>query len=100
MGWQKRSSGIRYESYIRHVFIIGGIIKTIIRMALYSKACQKCDSAENIREEAEEREFPKNFEGRSKIMEASANMKMVEDSFNNLFLSLSSTITSMIKINY
>ena len=37
------------------------------------------------REEAEEREFPKNFKGRSKSMEASAILKMVEDAFYNRF---------------
>ena len=52
-------------------------------MALHSKAWQKCDSAEKILEEAEEHECPKNFEGRSKIMEDSAILKMVEDAFYN-----------------
>ena len=36
-------------------------------------------------EEAEEHECPKNFEGRSKSMEASAILKMVEDAFLNRF---------------
>ena len=38
------------------------------------------------REEAEEHEFPKNFEGSSKSMEASAILKMVEDAFYNRFI--------------
>ena len=54
-------------------------------MVLYSKACQKCDSSENRGEEEEEHEFPKNFGGRSKSMEASDILKMVEDAFYNLF---------------
>ena len=53
MGWQKRSSGRRYDSSIRHAFIIGESSKGIIGMVLYSKACLKCDSAEKILEEAE-----------------------------------------------
>ena len=39
MGWQKRSSGRKYESSSRHVLIIGGRIKGIIGMILYTKAC-------------------------------------------------------------
>ena len=54
-------------------------------MVLYSRACQKCDSAEKRGEEAEEHEFPKNSEGSSKIMKASAILKMVEDAFYNRF---------------
>ena len=55
-------------------------------MVLYSRAYRKCDSAEKRAEEAEEHEFPKNFEGSSKSMEASAILKMVEDTFYNRFL--------------
>ena len=54
-------------------------------MVLYSKAFRKCDAAESIREEAEEHEFPKNFEGSSKSMEASVTLKMVEDALYNRF---------------
>ena len=63
MGCQKRSSGRRYDSSSGHAFIIGGRIKGIIGMVLYSKAFQKCCAAEKIGEEAEEHEFPKNVEG-------------------------------------
>ena len=85
MGWQKRSSGRRYDSSNRHAFIIGARRKGIIGMVIYSKACQKCDAAEKIREEAEEHECPNNFEGSLKIMEASTIRKMVEDAFYNRF---------------
>ena len=54
-------------------------------MVLYSKACWKFDAAEKKREEAEEHECPKNFEGSSKSMEASAILKMVEYAFYNRF---------------
>ena len=54
-------------------------------MFLYSKACRKCGAAEKRREEAEEHECPKNFEGSSKSMEASTILKMVEDAFYNRF---------------
>ena len=87
MFWQKRSPGRRYDSTSRLAFIIRKISKVIIGMVLYSKACRKCDDVEKIREEAEEHEYPKNFEGSSKSMEASAILKMVEDAFyNRLFI--------------
>ena len=85
MGWQKISSGRRYNSSSGHAFIIGGRKKGIIGMVLYSKACRKCDSAEKKGEETEEHECPKNFEGSSKSMEAAAILKMVEDAYYNHF---------------
>ena len=54
-------------------------------MVLYSKAFRKFDAAENRREESEEHDFPKKFEGSSKSTEAPAIMKMVEDAFYNRF---------------
>ena len=87
MGWQKRSPGRRYDSSSGHTFIIGARSKGIIGMILYSRACRKCDAAEKRREESEEHEFPKNFKGSSKIKEAFAILKMVEDAFyNHLFI--------------
>ena len=52
-------------------------------MIPYSKACRKCDSVEKRGEESEEHECPKKFEGSSKIIEASAILKIVEDAFYN-----------------
>ena len=85
MGWQKRSSRRRYDSSSGHAFIIGASSKGIIVMVLYSQACRKCDVAEKRREEAEEHECPKNFEGSSKIIEASTILNMVEDALYNRF---------------
>ena len=61
MVWQKISYGRRYDSSRGHSFIIGGRIKEVIGMVLYSKACRKCDASKNRGEESEEHEFPKNF---------------------------------------
>ena len=44
-----------------------------------------CDSSEKGVEEEEEHEFPKNFGGSSKSMEASAVLKMVEDALYDQF---------------
>ena len=54
-------------------------------MVLYYKACWKYDAEEKRGEETEEYEFPKNFEGISNIMEASAIFKMVQDALYNHF---------------
>ena len=62
MGWQKISSGRRYDSSSGHFFIIEARRKGIIIMVLYSKACRKCDAAEKRREKSEEHECPNNFE--------------------------------------
>ena len=83
MGWQKISYGRRYDSSSGHAFIIGARSKGVIKMVLYSKACRKFYAAEKRREEAEEHECPKNFEGSSKSMESSEILKMVEDAFYN-----------------
>ena len=95
MGWQKRTSGSRYNSSSGHDFIIGGIIKGIIGMVLYSKAWLKCDAAEMRGEEALEQDYPKNFEGSSKSLEASAIIKMVEYALYNRFF-----IIDVINIDY
>ena len=46
MGWQKRSSGRRYDSSSGHAFIIGGTYKGVIGMLLYSKACKDYDATD------------------------------------------------------
>ena len=87
MGWQKISYGRRYDSTSGHALFIDEESKGIIGMVLYSKACRKYDAAENRGEESEEYEWPKNFKGISKSMEAYAIMKMVEDElYNRLFI--------------
>ena len=85
MGWQKRSSGRRYDSSRGNALIIGARSKGIIGIILYPKSCRKCYHSEKIGEEAEEHDFPKNFEGGSKSMEASAILKMVEYELYNRF---------------
>ena len=62
-------------------------------MVLYSKAFRKCDAAENIGEESEEHEFPKNLEVSSKSTEASAILKMLKYVLYNRFF-----ITSQCKL--
>ena len=53
MGWQNRSSSRRYDCSTGHAFIIGGRIKGVLGMVLYSKAFRKRDATEKRGEEAE-----------------------------------------------
>ena len=84
MDWEKRSSVMRYDSSNRHAFIVSGISKGIIGMFLYYNSFRERDSTYNREEVAEEHDFPKNFEGSFKIMEAAAILKMVEEAFHYL----------------
>ena len=77
MGWQKRSPSRRYESSSGNAFIIGGISKGIIGVVLYLKAFQNFDAVDKMGEEEKEHEFPNNFEGISKTMDAGVILKMV-----------------------
>lgn len=42
-GWQKRSSGSRYDSNSSHCLIVGGVSKRVLGFKVYSKVCAKCD---------------------------------------------------------
>lgn len=42
-GWQKRSSGSRYDSSSSHCLIVGGVSKEILGYEVFSKSCAKCD---------------------------------------------------------
>ena len=77
VGWQKRSPSRRYESSGENAFIISGISKGIIGFVLYLKAFQNFDAVDKMGEEAKEHEFPNNFEGISKTMDAGVILKMV-----------------------
>ena len=54
-------------------------------MVLYSKAFRNCGAVLKRVLEAEEYEYPNNFERSSKRMEASTILKTVEDAFYNRF---------------
>ena len=43
MGWQKRSSGNRYDSMSGHGVLVGCRTKQVIDVIVFSKACKKCE---------------------------------------------------------
>ena len=44
MGWNKRSSGHRYDSLSGHAFAIGAYTRRIIDYIMFSKRCSICSS--------------------------------------------------------
>ena len=74
MGWQKKSSGKRYDSLSGHGFLVGLLTNQIIGMKVYSKACSICDST--LPPPKPEHECPKNWEGSSGSMECNAALEM------------------------
>ena len=83
MGWNKRSSGNKYDSISGHGFLLGGNSRKIINYRVMSKCCTICAKAERLKEEAAQHECPKNHEGSSKSMECESIYLMVKDSFYN-----------------
>ena len=83
MGWNKRSSGNKYDSISGHGFLLGGNLRKILNYRIMSKSCTKCAIAERMKQEPIEHECPKNHQGSSKSMECEAIYLMVKDSFYN-----------------
>ena len=83
MGWNKRSSGNKYDSISGHGFLQGGNSRKILKCRCMSKCCTKCTIAEQIKQEAPKHECPRNHSGSSKSMECEAIWLMVKDSFYN-----------------
>lgn len=83
MGWNKRSSGNKYDSISGHGFLLGGNSRKILNYRCMSKCCKKCTIAERMKQEPMKHECPKNHQGSSKSMECEAIYLMVKDSFYN-----------------
>ena len=76
MGWNKRSSGNRYDSNSGHAFIIGALSGKVICMRVYSKTCRICQYANKTQTIATAHECAKNYEGSSKSMEVQSILEM------------------------
>jgi putative lipoic acid-binding regulatory protein len=75
MGWNKRSSGRKYDSISGHGFLMGGHTKNNIHHRCLSKCCSKC--AKESKDKAPEHKCHKNHDGSSKSMETEAIFRMV-----------------------
>ena len=83
MGWNKRSSGNRYDSISGHGFFVGSKTKKIICSRVASKKCKTCDLAEKRNETPGLHQCCKNHEGSSKSMEADSALKLLTDLHHN-----------------
>ena len=91
MGWQKRSSGHRYDSPSGVSLMIGAESKKIVQRHVCSKLCRVCDEAKRLsKKTTKPSETPKdlsirphrcskNYEGSSKGMEAQAAVICVKN---------------------
>ena len=87
MGWQKRSSGRRYDSPSGHMFFVGSETNKILDYELKCVSCNICDIAKRMGSPVKDHECYKNFGGHAKAMEASSTASLVTrifDQFNGL----------------
>ena len=68
MGWNKRSSGNKYDSTSGHGIVIGALSKKILAVKTYSRSCVVCNIS-RIKPPPPHNECPKNHEGTPKSME-------------------------------
>ena len=83
MGWQKRSSGRRYDSSSGHMFLIGQLSKKVIGYKCLSVKCRICDFAKNRNIDARDHMCPRNFDGHAKAMESEAALELISDLFHS-----------------
>jgi len=92
MGWNKRSSGHKYDSMSGHGFVLGGQSKKVLQFRCMSKQCSKCALAAKNKVAPKTHECPKNHEGSSKSMETEAIFRMTKEAFRDLGYTLSNII--------
>ena len=81
MGWQKRSSGHKFDSPSGHGFLVGCRTRKVIGHVTYSKWCRVCSNA-YLKNSAKGKEHicPMNYSGKSsKSMEPDGAVKLVTD---------------------
>jgi hypothetical protein len=97
MGWQKRSSGRKYDSNSGHAFLVGTRTRKPIARCLKSKFCRICSyhmtRKHLTNDQVPEHECTVNHEGSSGSMEADALIEMTEELHDSRFTSLASVIT-------
>ena len=82
MGWQKRSSGRRYDSKSGHAFLIGLTTNKIIGVVIYCKDCRICTEARKKGVPPPiHANFPRNYDGSSKAMESDGPVKLAKEIF-------------------
>ena len=67
IGWNKLSSGNRYDSLSGHALIIGCLCNKIVNVVISSKICRQCSVARENGEEPTEHVCPQIYEGSSAL---------------------------------
>ena len=85
MGWNKRSSGNRYDSVSGHSIIIGAHSKKVLNFRPVSKCCMFCKvwKKKNGEKIVPNHPCTKNYLGSSKSMESEAILWMAKDCWNH-----------------
>ena len=84
MGWNKRSTGTRYDSISGHGIMFGAVSKKVLSYRAVSKVCSFCDKIKSKKGEKAEipaHECVRNHLGSSKSMESEAILYMCKESF-------------------
>ena len=82
MGWQKRSTGHRYDSMSGHGFIIGCRSGKIIGLDVKGKKCAKCHYANKHNLPVKDHKCSINYEGSSGAMESKVALTLTERLFS------------------
>jgi hypothetical protein len=89
MGWQQRSSGVRYNSPSGHALLVGKYTRKPITVSIKSKKCTACEvykkKANGAFGPVNEHVCYRNHEGSSGAMEPAACLDQVVDLFNNRY---------------
>jgi len=86
MGWNKRSSGNRYDSISGHGIVFGAMSKKVIAYRAVSKACSYCDIFKKKNSEiavVDTHDCVRNHWGSSKSMECEAILHITKDAWEN-----------------
>ena len=75
MGWNKRSSGHRYDSISGHAFLISYHCQKVIATKVTSKKCSTCERMGEGMDSYKPHQCPLNHDGSSKGMEAEAALQ-------------------------
>jgi hypothetical protein len=70
MGWQKRSSGHRYDSHSGHAIPVGVLTNLPVGLAILNRYCRVCSSSTN--DDPGDHDCTSNFTGASGAMESAA----------------------------
>ena len=93
MGWNKRSSGNRYDSLSGQAAFIGSRSGKVLSYIVMSKKCRLCMAAEKNSYEAEPHDCPFNHTGSSKSMESLAAIELLKDLWYNKQTAVSGLVT-------